>query len=95
MAPPSRLVAKSHDQTRCHWNTRSTIGRWAHVIERIGLAWAGGACGLFVAALVARLTSTCLISRRFVWGLPAAHDDAADIDFRAMYQPVSTLRGLI
>ena len=33
------------------WNTRSTVGRWAHVIEQIGLAWAGGACRLFVATL--------------------------------------------
>jgi heme A synthase len=36
------------------WDTRSAISRWAHVIERIGLALAGGSCGLFVAADVAR-----------------------------------------
>jgi hypothetical protein len=36
------------------WHTRSTISRWAHVLERIGLASAGGSCGLFVAAHVAR-----------------------------------------
>jgi hypothetical protein len=36
------------------WDARSAISRWAHVIERIGLALAGGSCGLFVAALVAR-----------------------------------------
>jgi hypothetical protein len=36
------------------WNTRSTIGRWAHVIERIGLALTGASCGLFVAAHVGR-----------------------------------------
>src|SRR5258706_878366 len=36
------------------WNTRSTISRWAHVLERTGLALTGGSCGLFVAAHVAR-----------------------------------------
>jgi hypothetical protein len=36
------------------WNTRSTISRWAHVVERSGLALTGAACGLFVAAHVAR-----------------------------------------
>ena len=36
------------------WNTRSTISRWAHVVERSGLALAGGSCGLFVAAHVGR-----------------------------------------
>jgi hypothetical protein len=36
------------------WNTRSTISRWAHVLERIGLALTGASCGLFVAAHVGR-----------------------------------------
>ena len=36
------------------WHTRSTISRWAHVLERTGLALTGAACGLFVAAHVAR-----------------------------------------
>ena len=36
------------------WNTRSTISRWAHVLERTGLALAGASCGLFVAAHVAK-----------------------------------------
>src|SRR3954468_15160294 len=36
------------------WNTRSIISRWAHVLERIGLALTGGSCGLFVAAHMAR-----------------------------------------
>jgi heme A synthase len=36
-------------------NNRSAISRWAHVFERIGLALAGGSCGLFVAADVARV----------------------------------------
>jgi hypothetical protein len=36
------------------WNTRSTISRWAHVLERTGLALTGAACALFVAAHVGR-----------------------------------------
>src|SRR5450755_2593203 len=36
------------------WHTRSTISRWAHVLERTGLALTGASCGLFVAAHVAR-----------------------------------------
>ena len=36
------------------WNTRSTISRWAHVLERIGLALTGASCGLFVAVHVGR-----------------------------------------
>jgi hypothetical protein len=36
------------------WNTRSTISRWAHVLERTGLALTGASCGLFVAAHVGR-----------------------------------------
>ena len=36
------------------WDARSTISRWAHVLERIGLALTGGSCGLFVAAHVGR-----------------------------------------
>ncbi len=36
------------------WDTRSTISKWAHVLERTGLALAGASCGLFVAAYVGR-----------------------------------------
>jgi hypothetical protein len=36
------------------WHNRSTISQSAHVLERTGLALAGAACGLFVAAHVAR-----------------------------------------
>jgi hypothetical protein len=36
------------------WDTRSTISRWAHVLERSGLALTGASCGLFVAAHVGR-----------------------------------------
>jgi hypothetical protein len=50
----SCLVSKAMIQRADPWNTRSAISRWAHVIERIGLALAGGSCGLFVAADVAR-----------------------------------------
>jgi len=39
---------------RAPWDARSTISRWAHVLERIGLALTGGSCGLFVAAHVGR-----------------------------------------
>jgi hypothetical protein len=35
-------------------DARSPISKCAHVIERIGLATAGGSCGLFVAAHVVR-----------------------------------------
>jgi hypothetical protein len=36
------------------WDARSTINRWAHVLERTGLALTGASCGLFVAAHLAR-----------------------------------------
>jgi hypothetical protein len=36
------------------WDTRSAISRWAHVLERSGLALTGASCGLFVAAHVGR-----------------------------------------
>ncbi len=39
---------------RAPWDTRSTISRSAHILERIGLALTGGSCGLFVAAHVGR-----------------------------------------
>jgi hypothetical protein len=35
-------------------DTRSTISRWAHVLERTGLALTGASCGLFVAAHIGR-----------------------------------------
>lgn len=37
-----------------NWHTRSTISRWAHGLERTGLALTGASCGLFVAAHVGR-----------------------------------------
>jgi hypothetical protein len=36
------------------WDTRSAVSKGAHVIERIGLAMAGAAGGLFVAAHMVR-----------------------------------------
>ena len=36
------------------WNSRSTISRWAHVLERTGLALTGASCALFVAAHMGR-----------------------------------------
>ncbi|MBB5046416.1 hypothetical protein HNR60_001161 [Rhodopseudomonas rhenobacensis] len=37
-----------------NWDTRSLLSKSAHVVERIGLAMAGAACGLFVAANLIR-----------------------------------------
>ncbi|PDT74998.1 hypothetical protein [Bradyrhizobium sp. C9] len=37
-----------------NWRTRSLLSRFAHIVERTGLALAGGSCGLFVAAYTAR-----------------------------------------
>ncbi len=36
------------------WNSRSALSRWAHILERTGLALTGASCGLFVAAHVGR-----------------------------------------
>ena len=36
------------------WDTRSIISRWAHVLERTGLALTGASCALFVALHVGR-----------------------------------------
>jgi hypothetical protein len=44
------------------WDTRSTISRWAHVLERTGLALTGASCGLFVAAYVARADIDLIVS---------------------------------
>jgi hypothetical protein len=41
-------------RNRAPWDARSTISRWAHVLERTGLALTGASCGLFVAAHVGR-----------------------------------------
>jgi hypothetical protein len=39
---------------RTPWDARSTISRWAHILERTGLALTGASCALFVAAHVGR-----------------------------------------
>src|ERR1700724_1921483 len=36
------------------WHARSALSRWAHILERTGLALTGASCGLFVAAHVGR-----------------------------------------
>ncbi len=36
------------------WDARSTVSRWAHILERTGLALTGASCALFVAAHVGR-----------------------------------------
>ena len=51
------------------WNTRSTISRWAHVLERTGLALAGASCGLFVAAHVAKADLDLIGSAGTVLGM--------------------------
>src|ERR1700733_12834899 len=52
---------------------RSRTSRFAHVLERVGLAMAGASCGLFVAAHLGRtgieiLTSPAAIFARAVYG---------------------------
>ena len=55
MAPQLQLDRQSKMiKRRESWDTRSTISRWAHVLERTGLALTGASCGLFVAAHVGR-----------------------------------------
>jgi hypothetical protein len=39
---------------RTSWDTRSTISKSAHILERTGLALTGASCALFVAAHVGR-----------------------------------------
>jgi len=39
---------------RAPWDSRSTLSRSAHILERTGLALTGASCGLFVAAHVGR-----------------------------------------
>jgi hypothetical protein len=54
------------------WHTRSAISRWAHVLERTGLALTGGSCGLFVAAYIVRaeidLGSTAAVLAMLLYG---------------------------
>jgi hypothetical protein len=50
------------------WETRSTISRSAHILERIGLALAGASCALFVAAHVGRANIDLISSAATVFG---------------------------
>ena len=47
---------------RTSWEARSTISRWAHVLERTGLALTGASCALFVAAYVGRSEIVLILS---------------------------------
>lgn len=51
---------------------RSRTNRFAHVVERIGLATAGASCGLFVAAHLARVGVPELASIGFVFAMMVA-----------------------
>src|SRR5205085_11229163 len=51
------------------WDARSTISRWAHVLERTGLALTGGSCGLFVAVHVGRASIDLIGSAATVLGM--------------------------
>jgi hypothetical protein len=51
------------------WHARSTVSRWAHVLERTGLALTGASCGLFVAAHVGRADIDLIGSAAVVLGM--------------------------
>jgi hypothetical protein len=51
------------------WDSRSVISRWAHVLERSGLALTGASCGLFVAAHVGRADIDLIGSAATVVGM--------------------------
>jgi hypothetical protein len=51
------------------WHSRSPVSRCAHFFERTGLALAGGSCGLFVAAHVARTNIDLLGSGAAILGM--------------------------
>lgn len=50
------------------WESRSALSRFAHVFERAGLALAGGSCGLFVAAYVAKANISLMGSEAAILG---------------------------
>jgi hypothetical protein len=52
-----------------NWDARSTISRWAHVLERTGLALTGASCGLFVAVHVGRASIDLIGSAATVLGM--------------------------
>jgi hypothetical protein len=51
------------------WDARSAISRWAHVLERTGLALTGASCALFVAAHVGRADIELIGSAAAVFGI--------------------------
>jgi len=51
------------------WHARSTVSRWAHLLERTGLALTGTSCGLFVAAHVGRADIDLIGSAAMVLGM--------------------------
>lgn len=88
---------------RAPWDTRSTISRSAHVLERIGLALTGGSCGLFVAAHVGRADIELIGSMASVFaimiygaagfylGIDLPHPPADDQDLRGKADAVELL----
>jgi hypothetical protein len=54
---------------RPSWDARSAISRWAHVLERTGLALTGASCALFVAAHVGRADIELIGSAAAVFGI--------------------------
>src|SRR4051812_49693144 len=52
-----------------NWDARSTISRWAHVLERTGLALTGASRGLFVAVHVGRASIDLIGSAATVLGM--------------------------
>jgi hypothetical protein len=58
---------------RTPWDARSAISRWAHVLERTGLALTGASCALFVAAHIGRadidlISSTATVFATMIYG---------------------------
>lgn len=52
-----------------NWRTRSLLSRFAHVVERTGLALTGGSCGLFVAGHLARSDFNLMGSGSAIFGM--------------------------
>ena len=83
-------MVKRHES----WRTRSLLSRFAHVVERTGLALAGGSCGLFVAAHIARsdfnlIGSGAAILGMMIYGasgidLPPAPQKLRDLSLRGL-----------
>ena len=63
--PFTAPLIKRHES----WRARSLLSKLAHVMERTGLALAGGSCGLFVAAYIARSDFNLIGSGTAVLGM--------------------------